>query len=277
MALKRKKNQLKLDFLEFGIANISIIPVRFEPSEKSEMVTQVLFGEHFEIIRFDEKWAKIRIAYDGYEGWVDKKMIEPITKRQYHKIGEHNSFVVSEITRKIYAGKDILPMTILAGSTVPFYNGKFSFKISSKSCKFKGRPVFNPHSDIRKELMGNAFSYINTPYLWGGKSPFGIDCSGFSQVVYKINRIMLPRDASQQVMLGVAVNFVNEAKPGDLAFFDNDEGIVIHVGILTGDGQIIHSSGKVRIDKIDHNGIFNIDTKRYSHKLRVVKDIISYV
>lgn len=277
MALKRKKNQLKLDFLEFGIANISIIPVRIEPSEKSEMVTQVLFGELFEIIRSDEKWAKIRIAYDGYEGWADKKMIEPITKRQFHRFSECKTHVISEITRKIFAGKDVPPMTILAGSSIPFYNGKFSFRIGSRYCKFKGKPVFRNHQNVRSEILENAMSYINTPYLWGGKSPFGIDCSGFSQVIYKINGIMLPRDAGQQVLHGVAVNFVNEAKPGDLAFFDNEEGVVIHVGILTGDGQIIHSSGKVRVDKIDHNGIFNISTKRYSHKLRVVKDIISYV
>lgn len=277
MVLKRKTNQLKLDFPEYGIANISIIPVRFEPSEKSEMVTQILFGEHFEIIRSDEKWTKIRIAYDGYEGWVDKKAIDPITKRQFHKIPENNNYVVSEITKKIYVGKELLPMTILAGSSVPFYNGKFSFKINNQHCKFKGRPVFQSHKDVRREVLENALSYVNTPYLWGGKSPFGIDCSGFSQVVYKINGIRLPRDASQQVLHGVAVNFVNEAKPGDLAFFDNEEGIVTHVGILTGDGRIIHASGKVRVDKIDHNGIFNIDTKRYSHKLRVVKDVINYV
>ena len=128
--------------------------------------------------------------------------------------------------------------------------------------------------NIRQEIIEVANSYLSTPYLWGGKSPFGIDCSGFTQIVYKINGIPIPRDASEQVNLGDSRNFIDEAQAGDLAFFDNEEGHVIHVGIVLEGRKIIHASGEVRIDKLDHQGIFNIDKKIYTHKLRVIQNII---
>ena len=116
--------------------------------------------------------------------------------------------------------------------------------------------------------------YLNAPYLWGGKTPFGIDCSGFTQMVYKLNGFALPRDAYQQAEIGETLSFVEEAEPGDLAFFDDDEGNIIHVGMVLEQGTIIHASGKVRIDALDHQGIYNKELKNYSHKLRLIKKII---
>ena len=113
--------------------------------------------------------------------------------------------------------------------------------------------------------------YLNAPYLWGGRSPFGIDCSGFTQLVFKFAGIKLQRDAYQQGGQGSIINFIEEVQPGDLAFFSNDEGAIIHVGIMLKDNRIIHSSGKVRIDKIDHFGIYNAETKKHSHLLKLIK------
>ena len=123
-------------------------------------------------------------------------------------------------------------------------------------------------------MIETAFMYLNAPYLWGGKSPFGIDCSGFTQMVYKLNGYKLLRDASQQSKQGDALSFIEESEPGDLAFFDNDEGNIIHVGIIMEDNYIIHASGKVRIDRLDHLGIYNAEANRHTHKLRVIKKII---
>ncbi|MGK0175927.1 MAG: cell wall-associated NlpC family hydrolase, partial [Ulvibacter sp.] len=126
----------------------------------------------------------------------------------------------------------------------------------------------------KENLINTAFMYLNTPYLWGGKTPFGIDCSGLTQMVYKLCGYKLLRDASQQAMQGEVLSFIEESEPGDLAFFDNSEGDIVHVGIIMKDNYIIHAHGKVRIDRIDHSGIYNIDTRRHTHKLRVIKKII---
>jgi cell wall-associated NlpC family hydrolase len=123
-------------------------------------------------------------------------------------------------------------------------------------------------------LIDTAFLYLNSPYLWGGRTPFGIDCSGYSQIVYRMCGVDLPRDASQQAEVGDRLSFIEEATPGDLAFFDNNEGRITHVGILLGDNKIIHASGKVRVDRIDHQGIFNDEMHDYSHHLRLITRVI---
>ena len=126
----------------------------------------------------------------------------------------------------------------------------------------------------KSELINTAYMYLNAPYLWGGKTLFGIDCSGFTQMVYKLNGYKLLRDASQQASQGEVLSFIEESEPGDLAFFDNEEGKIIHVGIMLENNYIIHASGKVRIDRLDHLGIYNAELNRHTHRLRVIKKII---
>ena len=126
----------------------------------------------------------------------------------------------------------------------------------------------------KDDLVKTAFLYLNAPYLWGGKTPFGIDCSGFTQMVYKLNGYKLLRDVSQQATQGEALSFIEESQPGDLAFFDNSEGEIVHVGIIMKDNYIIHAYGKVRIDRLDQSGIYNTEARKHTHKLRVIKKII---
>ena len=125
----------------------------------------------------------------------------------------------------------------------------------------------------KKKLIENALMYLNAPYLWGGRSPLGIDCSGFTQMVYRLQGINLPRDAYQQAEVGTTLSFIEESDPGDLAFFDNNEGKITHVGIILEENHIIHASGKVRIDRIDQQGIFNTEIGTHTHKLRLIKSI----
>lgn len=257
--------------MSFGICSLSIIPCRKEPSGKSEMVTQLLFGETYTIIEEGEDWINIITNYDNYPCWISSKQHTRITDFDFKSL--KNSTLNAELVQVISdnTNDSIFPLTI--GACLPNLNGgKFNF--GAIEYRFDGQTTDVNNKKSVKEIKDTAYLFLNTPYLWGGRSPFGIDCSGFTQLVYKLNGYQLPRDASQQVELGSPLSFVEEAEAGDLAFFDNDEGNIVHVGIVLENQQIIHASGSVRIDKFDHYGIFHSDNKKYSHMLRVIKKII---
>lgn len=256
--------------MQFGICNLSIVPLRLEASNTSEMVSQVLFGEHFIVLEKQKDWSKIQLHFDTYEGYIDTKQFEEISEDLYNRLSEENKNYSGELIDFITDDKHQLT-TIPIGASLPFYNNGL-FNINKTTYNFQGS-VFNqtlPKSDI----LQKAFLFLNTPYLWGGKTPFGIDCSGFSQMVYKLCGHHLLRDAKQQATQGEVLSFIEESEPGDLAFFDDEEGIINHVGIILNDYNIIHAFGKVRIDTLDHSGIFNADLKKHTHKLRIIKRII---
>ena len=259
--------------MQTGICSLSVIPVRVEASEKSEMVTQILFGELFTINEQIGSWSHVRLVYDNYEGWVDTKMISPIGEEIFHGLNYAQCGYSRDLIDviKVVSSGQLFP--ILLGSSIRNIKENI-FSIGNRQYEFEGELSPSPPSPSKYEILEMAQSLINAPYLWGGCTPFGIDCSGFTQLVFKTNGIKLLRDASQQAGQGEAVTFISEAQAGDLAFFDNEEGNITHVGIVMGDGKIIHASGKVRIDKIDHEGIYNEELKQYSHKLRLIKRIL---
>lgn len=253
----------------FGICNLANIPLRIEPRDKSEMVSQVLFGDHFKIIEKSNQWLKIKLQFDGYEGWIDSKQALTITENEYNQLSEDLIVLNADLVEYI-TGPNNLLMPIPLGSSLSFLNYS---EINKSNLTFEGLKVSGTKQ--KNNLIETAFMYLNAPYFWGGKTPFGIDCSGFTQMVYKLNGYKLMRDASQQAIQGEALSFIEESEPGDLAFFDNEDGNIIHVGIIMNDNYIIHASGKVRIDRLDHLGIYNPETNRHTHKLRVIKKIIS--
>lgn len=238
------------------------------------MVTQLLFGDHYKIIDERVNWVKIRNAFDKYECWIDRKQSLEVSKETYEEVETSRQWnSCTDLVNIIQNAKTNELQPIVMGSVLPFYSENL-VTIEGHQFSFNGNSEHSGAGLSRSKILENALLYINAPYLWGGKSPFGIDCSGFTQMVYKIAGKKLPRDAYQQAEIGTTLSFVEEAQDGDLAFFDNDEGSIIHVGILMNENEIIHASGKVRIDKIDHQGIYNVDTKSYSHKLRLIKQII---
>lgn len=249
--------------MQYGICSLSIVPLRGEPADSSELVSQVLYGDFFKIIEQRKNWSKIRLAFDSYEGWIDNKQYLEINEENYKSLKKEIPKLSLDLVEFIQdINQQLHP--ILLGSSL---NG-----LTLLNHKFDGTII---NSKNKKEnLIQTAFLYLNSPYLWGGKTPFGIDCSGFTQMVYKLNGYKLLRDASQQATQGEALSFIEESEPGDLAFFDNNEGAITHVGIIMKDNYIIHAHGKVRIDRLDHSGIYNVDKKIHTHKLRVIKKIV---
>ncbi len=249
--------------MQYGICNLSMVPVRSQPADVSEMVTQILYGDHFKILEERGKWSRIRIAFDSYEGWVDN--------RQFFKLDESQYFEL-DAEERIFSSNIIEYLTDASGNLTAIPMGATLNSNTLLTNSFDGAYITGIKEKIN--LVETALLYFNTPYMWGGKTPFGIDCSGLTQMVYMINGYSLLRDAAQQATQGEALSFIEESEPGDLAFFDNAEGVITHVGIIMQDNYIIHVNGKVRIDRIDHSGIFNTELKRHTHQLRVIKKII---
>tara|TARA_R110000868_G_scaffold32516_3_gene118207 strand:- start:3033 stop:3785 length:753 start_codon:yes stop_codon:yes gene_type:complete len=250
--------------MQYGICHLSIVPIRSTADDTSEMVSQLLYGEHFKVLEQRKKWSKIRNAFDSFEGWVSNQQFILIDEDQYTELeGSESTKILSELISFIETDHNIL-LPIVLGSNIHqscFLNHKFD---DSSATGIQDK----------KQLVHNALLYLNAPYLWGGKTTFGIDGPGLTQMVYKINGHRLLRGAQQQSTQGEALSFIEESEPGDLAFFDNNDGIIDHVGIIMENNYVIHSFGKVRIDRIDHTGIFNTESNTYTHKLRVIKKII---
>jgi len=252
--------------IKYGISILSIIPVRIDSNDKSEMTSQILFGEHFKILKEKKKWCFIQLEHDKYQGWICNKQFTYINKDEYNNLSIKNKFFTKNITSKI---KDLNNQTIVLGSTLPSYSNK-QIKVNNKIYNFYA-PTYQSR-DIKKDIIKLAYKFLNTPYLWGGRTIFGIDCSGFTQLVYRLNGINIPRDAYQQAEVGSKMKDIKNINASDLAFFGNQK--ITHVGIILKNNNIIHASGKVRIDKIDSTGIYNEKIGDYTHKLKLVKRIV---
>ncbi len=243
---------------------VAVCPIRKEASHTSEMVSQMLFGEFAEVLEVQKLFTKVRCLYDDYIGWCQNSQLTETDTPLLPAKKLYSIDFISSITL------NTTDLHISMSSPILAIEGKSqlgNFSVDYKNCNTWDSDIV-PSAELFKEI---AIKYINVPYLWGGRSVFGIDCSGFSQQVYKMLGIHLPRDAYQQAEQGEEVSFLQQGECGDLAFFDNEEGKITHVGILLNSTEIIHASGRVRIDKIDNAGIINSETGQRTHKLRVIK------
>lgn len=249
--------------MRYGVSPTSITPMRSECSDASEMVSQLLYGETFKIIDTRKNWFLIRLHHDSYEGWIDKKMVLEIDEDKFQYLNNSPvSFCEDIVTPIAHKNENLSHITYGSRiSSAAFLGDSFIHRPRKQSAFAK--------AGIVKDALG----LLNSPYLWGGRTPFGIDCSGFTQLIYRMNGKEIKRDASQQAEAGDSLSFVEEAEEGDLAFFDNAEGVITHVGIIMADNYIIHAHGKVRVDRIDQTGIYNEQLNYHSHKLRVIKSL----
>ena len=250
--------------MQYGICHLSIVSVRAHADKASEMVTQLLYGEHFKILERRRFWSRIRIAFDKCEGWVYNLQITEIDETSYYSIEKNIKPKYTSEMVSFVESKTTVLIPILLGSSI-----HSSTKLAHK---FEGH--YSEERNEKSNLVKTALLYLNAPFLWGGKTPFGIDASALTQMVYKINGYKLLRKASEQSSQGDPLSFIEESEAGDLAFFDNSEGEIYHVGIIMDNNYIIHVDGMVRIDRLDHTGIFNTDLGNYTYQLRVIKKII---
>jgi hypothetical protein len=262
-----------MEIIDYGVCRLSLVPVRKEHTDQSEQVTQLLFGDDYEVLELtpDKKWIRIKINFDHYEGWIDSRQHHSITREYFDYISRAEFKITTDLTSSLLYNKN--PLMILMGSIIPIsatelfkMEEQFAFNGESKSLGLKREAEF---------LKNTALKYLNAPYQWGGKSPFGIDCSAFVQMVFKICGYRLLRDAWQQVTQGRVVNTLGESEVGDIAFFRNAEDKIVHTGILLGNDRIIHASGRVRIDQINEEGILNLETKVYTHHLAHVRRMLA--
>lgn len=253
--------------MEVFICENVFVPLRSGPSHKSEMLSQVLFGEKYRIVDEIGHWYKIETLFDNYSGWID------INHLQHTQVKKDLEGKV--LNRSLLCFRDDKTRLVLeAGCEV--YDPDFEkriFMVGEKN--YKTESDFNPsYLIVDESIADTGMRFINSPYIWGGRIPSGIDCSGFVQLVYKIRNIKIPRDSWQQAEAGESISFMEETRPGDLVFFDDERNRITHVGMILSQGLVIHASGRVRIDSIDHQGIYKNEIKGYSHRLRTIKRII---
>lgn len=269
-SLQFKENYISMEI--YHLCRVAVAPLRKEPSDRSEIVSQLLFGDRIKLLEKTEKWCRVITQHDDYEGWMDYKQLKLISEIAFLDEAAYMHLTPVQLDNTLIASNGT-KYYLTPGSTLPNYKEGFC-SVGDERFEVTSTPFVPNRSHFKENIEKTAKFFENTSYLWGGRTFFGIDCSGFVQTVYNLNGIQLRRDASQQAEQGKVVDFLASATLGDLAFFDNEEGKITHVGLMLNNHEIIHSAGKVHIDPIDNQGIYSVELGRYTHKLRIIKRYI---
>ncbi|MEL6535162.1 MAG: C40 family peptidase [Bacteroidota bacterium] len=255
-----------------GVCRLSVVPVRQAPQESAEQITQLLFGEHYEVLEADasEEWYRIRMIWDEYEGWINHLQHHAIPQEYFEQINAADYKICLDVTASLLFRK--VPTPILIGSVLPLSPNEL-FQMEEQLAFNGDSKSLSQRRDV-EFLKQMATRYLGAPYLWGGKSPFGIDCSGFTQMVFKLTGYNLHRDSYQQAEQGLAVDNFSDIEVGDLVFFTKNGLKISHVGITFNKNQIIHASGRVRIDSLTEEGIAHAESGKITHQLHSIRRIL---
>jgi hypothetical protein len=263
--------------MKYGICHLSQIAVREEPDHQSQLVSQLLFGDVYQVEEIVENWLKIKTLDCDYVGFIDKKLWNEMHEEDAAEYPALKKYFVTDYLIFIKEFETNVTFPVFMGSSFPYPQDKLLILGNAIFVvdlpEMRTLPKHPNLTEQQTALLQFASGFLRAPYLWGGRTPAGIDCSALVQLTFKSINIALPRDASQQVTLGEQIDFATEWQVGDVAFFDNEEENISHVGIICGKDKILHASGFVKIDKIDSTGIYNRQLEQYTHKLRIVKRI----
>lgn len=258
--------------MEHGICTYSLIPLRKEAAEESEMINHILFGEGYEILEEIEKWSKLRLLYDGDIGWIDRKLVCRVNQTDLGLL-QSGKYLVNTNQFNVIGGGNTYPLSIMPGSSILNFSGNH-LRMNNQDYECVTLPKFlHDVEDMASKVRELAFTFMNAPYLWGGRSLYGIDCSGFTQLVFKMCGIFITRNSYQQIQMGEEIDMKNpvEWRTGDLAFFGKSIEKITHVGFVVDQNKVIHASGRVRVDTLDEKGIFNRERDMYTHKMMGVR------
>lgn len=259
--------------MEIGFCHLSIVPVYRDSNESSEMVSQLLFGDFIEISEIKKQWAKIKSLFDDETGWIDIKQYVVLSEAESSKMVNNPLEITTDLLQLLVInGKDMIPVVL--GSNLPLLQDN-TFYLNANEYYFEGQSKIIKALPLASSIIEQAYMYLNAPYLHGGKTPFGIDAAGLTQMVFKLNGIKIPHDVALQANYGNHIHLISDAEPGDLLFFENEQKKITHCGIYIEDSKVMHAYGRVRIDAVDHQGIFDTDTKTYTHSLRLIKRLLS--
>lgn len=252
----------------YAMGRYAAAAIRAKAKDTAELRSQLLFGEPVDVLETDQNFARVRCCDDAFEGFVRADQLLTIDERTFRLQRDKPAYCL-DLFNTVMGERAGMPITF--GARLPEFDG-MRLRVGNRHFGFSGQAALAEDLTTNAEILIRfARRWLYVPALRGGRTPMGVDASALVQLLCRLIHVKLPRTAGPMSGHGRVVDFVVQAQAGDLAFFDSRRGEINHVGILLPDSRILHVGDRVRIDAVDHYGIFSRELGRYTHRLRIVK------